>query len=183
MTTSPALPAPACHTEEAAGAHAPLTGRRRMWKLTVHYVEMVIAMAVGMVALHPVWTFAFDALGWSAVLDRPEPMALVMATNMTVAMSAWMKFRGHGWRSIVEMGAAMYLPFIVLFVPLWAGFSARTECFCGATSSCCSPWLEPWPSGLMSTPTAEPHPAGWPRVVGALRATPRPVARMPADAR
>jgi hypothetical protein len=100
-----------------------------MRKLAVHYVEMVIAMAIGMVALHPVWTFAFDALGWSAVLDRPEPMALVMATNMTVAMSAWMKFRGHGWRSIVEMGAAMYLPFVVLFVPLWAGVLSEDGMF------------------------------------------------------
>ena len=41
-----------------------------------------------------------------------------MATNMTVAMAAWMKFRGHRWRPIAEMGAAMYLPFLVLFVPL-----------------------------------------------------------------
>jgi hypothetical protein len=36
-------------------------------------------------------------------------------------MSAWMRYRGHGWASIAEMGAAMYLPFLVLFVPLWAG--------------------------------------------------------------
>lgn len=43
---------------------------------------------------------------------------MIMATNMTVAMSAWMRFRGHGWRPIVEMNAAMYLPFPVLFVPL-----------------------------------------------------------------
>ena len=26
-------------------------------KFVLHYVEMVIAMAVGMVALHPVWSF------------------------------------------------------------------------------------------------------------------------------
>ncbi len=118
-TSTPGAAPSTCHTDSPAVTRD--TGRRRMRKLALHYVEMVIAMAVGMVALHPVWTFAFDALGWSAVLDRPEPMALVMATNMTAAMSGWMKFRGHGWRSIVEMGAAMYLPFIVLFVPLWAG--------------------------------------------------------------
>jgi hypothetical protein len=110
-----------CPTTEAPAEHAPLTGRRRMWKLTVHYVEMVIAMFVGMVALHPVWTFALDAVGWSAFLDSPEAMAMVMATNMTIAMTAWMRFRGHGWRPCAEMGAAMYLPFIVLFVPMWAG--------------------------------------------------------------
>jgi hypothetical protein len=95
--------------------------RHRRRKLVVHYLEMVVAMAVGMVALHPVWTLLFDAFGWSGVLDRPEPMALVMATNMTIAMTAWMRFRGHGWRPCAEMGAAMYLPFVVLFVPMWAG--------------------------------------------------------------
>jgi hypothetical protein len=29
-----------------------------------------------------------------------------------------MRVRGHRWRPIAEMGAAMYLPFLVLFVPL-----------------------------------------------------------------
>jgi hypothetical protein len=32
-----------------------------------------------------------------------------------------MKVRGHRWRPIVEMGAAMYVPFLVLFVPLALG--------------------------------------------------------------
>jgi hypothetical protein len=117
----------ACHTEPAAPTAA---DRRRRWrKLAIHYVEMVIAMAVGMVALHPVWTLAFDALGWSAVLHRPEPMALVMATNMTIAMTAWMKFRGHGWAACAEMGAAMYLPFVILFVPMWAGLITSSAMF------------------------------------------------------
>jgi hypothetical protein len=111
--------APACHAPADAGP--PMTARRRWRKLTVHYLEMVVAMAVGMVALHPVWTFALDAAGWSGFLDSPEAMTMVMATNMTIAMTAWMRFRGHSWRPCVEMGAAMYLPFLVLFVPMWLG--------------------------------------------------------------
>jgi hypothetical protein len=86
-----------------------------------HYLEMIVAMAVGMVALHPVWAWAAGMLGWSGVLARADVGALVMATNMTVAMSAWMRYRGHGWRPTAEMAAAMYLPFVVLFAPLWAG--------------------------------------------------------------
>jgi len=47
-------------------------------------------------------------------------------------MVAWMRFRGHGWASIVEMAAAMYLPFIVLFGPYWAGLvSAETMLLAG----------------------------------------------------
>ena len=54
-------------------------------------------------------------------MRNPYSAALIMATNMTVAMSAWMKVRRHGWRPIAEMGAAMYVPFLVLFVPLALG--------------------------------------------------------------
>ncbi|RFU22701.1 hypothetical protein D0Z06_04155 [Geodermatophilus marinus] len=82
---------------------------------------MVVAMAVGMVALHPVWSFLLDAVGWGAVLDATEPMTMVMATNMTIGMTLVMRWRGHGWRACAEMAAAMYLPFLVLFVPMWAG--------------------------------------------------------------
>ena len=108
-------PAPITPTITAGAAeHAAATAaRRHRWrKLTIHYVEMVIAMFVGMVALHPVWSFLLDAAGWSAFLDSPEAMAMVMATDMTIGMTAWMRFRGHSWRPCAEMGAAMYLPFL-----------------------------------------------------------------------
>ncbi|WP_167414127.1 hypothetical protein [Streptomyces carpinensis] len=87
-------------------------------KFALHFAEMVAAMAVGMVVLHPVWMFALDALGAAALMHNPYTGALIMATNMTMAMSAWMRFRGHRWRPIAEMGAAMYVPFLALFVPL-----------------------------------------------------------------
>jgi hypothetical protein len=86
-----------------------------------HLVEMVVAMIVGMVVLEPVWPMLAGPLGWAGVLELPEPAALVMATNMTIAMSTWMRHRGHGWAATAEMAAAMYLPFVVLFVPMWWG--------------------------------------------------------------
>jgi hypothetical protein len=90
-------------------------------KFALHFAEMVVAMAVGMIALHPVWTVVLDAVGAAGLMHDPYTGSLIMATNMTVAMSAWMKIRGHRWRPVVEMGAAMYLPFLVLFVPLALG--------------------------------------------------------------
>jgi len=106
-------PAP---TETEHTAHRPSAR-----KFTLHFLEMVVAMAVGMVALHPVWTLVLDAFGATGLMDDPYTGSLIMATDMTVAMSAWMRFRGHRWRPIAEMGAAMYLPFLVLFVPLVLG--------------------------------------------------------------
>jgi hypothetical protein len=40
---------------------------------------------------------------------------------MTIGMAALMAVRRHAWPGIVEMSAAMYAPFIILFVPYWAG--------------------------------------------------------------
>ncbi len=103
--------APREHTEHRLSAK----------NFALHFAEMVVAMAIGMVALHPVWTVGLDALGAGGLMENPYTGALIMATNMTVAMSAWMKVRGHRWRPIAEMGAAMYLPFVALFVPLALG--------------------------------------------------------------
>ncbi len=104
MTTTQ-TPAPRTHSR---GRHT--------WHLVRHYLEMVVAMVVGMGVLGPL-----EALLWPGVDDRVDVHAVVMATNMAVAMAAWMRFRGHSWPAIVEMSAAMYVPFAVLLVPYWAG--------------------------------------------------------------
>ena len=91
-----------------------------------HYLQMVVAMLVGMIVLGPVWSLAGDALGITALLQQPEPAVLIMATNMTIAMCGWMRYRGHRWRPTLEMAAAMYLPFLALFPPLWLGTLSPT---------------------------------------------------------
>ncbi|WP_128376919.1 hypothetical protein [Streptomyces cavernae] len=97
-----------------------------------HYFEMVAAMLLGMVVLGPVWRLALSLLGPSDARNYAELVALVMATNMTIGMSVWMRHRGHGWASIGEMAVAMYLPFVVLFGPYWAGLiSGGTMLFAG----------------------------------------------------
>ena len=106
---------------ETVTAVAPEAQRLSAGKFARHFIEMVAAMAVGMLVLHPVWMFVLDALGAAGLMHNPYTGALIMATNMTAAMSAWMKVRGHRWRPIAEMGAAMYVPFLVLFAPLALG--------------------------------------------------------------
>jgi flagellar biosynthetic protein FliP len=81
-----------------------------------HFLEMVVAMFVGMAALAPVWSYAAPGL-----VEQPAVHAMIMATNMTVGMALWMWIRRHPWPRIAEMSAAMYLPFVVLLVPYWLG--------------------------------------------------------------
>ena len=96
---------------------ATTTVSRGSWlRFALHYVEMVVAMFVGRVALAPLWSLAVPGLSAAPAAD-----AMVMATNMAVGMGVWMKIRRHAWRPIVEMSAAMYLPFVALLVPYWLG--------------------------------------------------------------
>jgi hypothetical protein len=94
------------------------TPARKPARFAGHYVEMVVAMLIGMVALGPLWPAAW--------LERADIGAIVMATNMTVAMVLAMALRRHAWRRIAEMAAAMYLPFAALLVPYWLGAISGT---------------------------------------------------------
>jgi hypothetical protein len=92
--------------------------------LVRHYVEMVIAMFLGMAILGLPAGWALSAMGssWSALNDdAPALMFLGMATTMTVPMVAWMMYRGHGLRANAEMSASMFVPTFAVIGVLWAG--------------------------------------------------------------
>lgn len=91
---------------------------RRFWW---HYAEMLVAMAVGMMLLAPLW----HPLG----IERADLHLLTMAADMTIGMAAWMRVRRHGWRPIAEMSAAMVAPFVLLLPLLWAGLLSEDGLF------------------------------------------------------
>ena len=89
-----------------------------------HYVEMVVAMVLGMVVLGVPAGWALDAMGtsWSALNDdAPALMLLAMAVTMSVPMVGWMAYRGHGWQANAEMSASMFLPTFAVIGLLGAG--------------------------------------------------------------
>ena len=91
-----------------------------------HYLEMVLAMVVGMVALGVPAEAALQALGTgtSELEDSaPAVVLLGMAVIMTVPMVAWMRYRGHGWRPNAEMAASMFLPSFGAVAVLAAGLA------------------------------------------------------------
>ncbi|MEV4011429.1 hypothetical protein AB0J35_13080 [Nonomuraea angiospora] len=95
------------------------TGTGRRWgRFALHYVEMIVAMFAGMFVLGMLQS----ALGLSLSHERqPELAYLVMAVDMSIGMAAWMRIRGHGWASTLEMCAAMFVPVVPLFPLLWLG--------------------------------------------------------------
>ena len=67
-----------------------------------HYLEMVVAMVLGMAVLGLPAGIALDALGMSSSElrnDAPALMLFGMAVTMTVPMVGWMRYRGHDWRA------------------------------------------------------------------------------------
>jgi hypothetical protein len=85
----------------------PKTALRKVGRFVLHYLEMCMACCVGGV------TVGFAFFGGAALVGYPDliPKApffstLVLAIILTVPMVAWMRFRHHGWRPSLEMGAA-----------------------------------------------------------------------------
>jgi hypothetical protein len=80
-----------------------------------HYVEMLIAMFVGM------GVFAGAAAAAGFEVEGTELMLLWMAFTMSVPMVAWMRYRGHGWMPALEMTAAMFVPSLAAIALLRIG--------------------------------------------------------------
>ena len=96
--------------------------RTERYNLVRHFLEMVLAMLVGMAVLGAVVQVICAALGHSGFFtDHVGLRAPLMTMNMTIGMAVWMRHRGHGWAPIAEMSAAMFVPLAVLIGPFWAG--------------------------------------------------------------
>ncbi|GIF73305.1 hypothetical protein [Asanoa siamensis] len=94
--------------------------------LVRHFVEMVLAMIVGVLVLGPLWPVP------ATLAVRADVASFVMATNMSVAVAVWMWHRGHSNAAIGEMTAAMYAPFLLFLIPWWAGLLAGEVVLIGA---------------------------------------------------
>ena len=113
MTTRP-IPSPV----EATAP--PVVGWR---SLARHYVEMIMAMVVGMLVLGTLRSAASLTVPFE---DQPGTACLLMAVDMSSGMGAWMRYRGHGWVGTLEMCAAMFVPLVLLPVVWTDAMGAMT---------------------------------------------------------
>ena len=121
---------------ETPATVAASTNLRHAGHFLRHLLEMIVAMVVGMVAGGAVFLTAAGGLTPEEGLRQyPVLFVVVIAVAMTAPMVAWMRFRGHTWRSCNEMGAAMLLPAVPFIVLYWLGVIAAPICglYCAAS--------------------------------------------------
>jgi hypothetical protein len=109
---------------------------RRLSPFWRHFLEMVGAMAVGMLVTGAIFVFVVGATTWDEVTSQyPTQALLAMAVGMTTPMVAWMLYRGMGRRNSYEMAAAMILPVIPFLCLVWFNITQSAECgaYCGVT--------------------------------------------------
>jgi len=90
--------------------------RSQAWAFGRHFAEMCIAMCVGVA----VTNLLLRSGAWGTDLRQAWPglSLAVISVGLTLPMAAWMRFRGMGWRPILEMSVA---GIAAVMVAAWLG--------------------------------------------------------------
>jgi flagellar biosynthetic protein FliP len=115
----PARAHPEAATADATAHADHVPGKSHFWR---HFVEMTVAMVVGMAVLGMPFRAILASFGytWDEASARfPEIVCAAMTFNMAVGMVAWMRYRGHGWRTTTEMTLAMCAATAVALGMFW----------------------------------------------------------------
>jgi hypothetical protein len=136
-TEAPAAAAEPAQQVNPPQARPPQVGHKRhlspFWR---HFLEMLAAMAVGMIATGAIFLSIVGLKTWDEVtIKYPTQALLAMAAGMSIPMAAWMLIRGMGRRNAYEMTAAMILPVIPFLCLVWFGITKSAWCgpYCAAT--------------------------------------------------
>jgi flagellar biosynthetic protein FliP len=101
-----------------------------------HFLEMLGAMVVGMIAAGAIFVSVVGVKSWDEVtIPYPTQALLAMAVGMTLPMVLWMRHRGMSWRNSAEMAPLMVLPVIPFLCLVWFGITQSAWCgpYCVST--------------------------------------------------
>jgi hypothetical protein len=101
-----------------------------------HFLEMLAAMVVGMIATGAIFLSIVGLKTWEQVtIQYPTQTLVAMAGGMSIPMVAWMLYRGMGRRNAYEMAAAMVLPVLPFLCLVWFDVTKSAQCggYCAAT--------------------------------------------------
>ena len=87
---------------------------RQIWTFGRHYIEMCIAMCIGVAVTSFLLRSAADTSGVDLRQEWPGLSLLAISVGISLPMAAWMRFRGMEWRPILEMSMAGILAVMVV---------------------------------------------------------------------
>lgn len=127
---------PAQETSPHQTLAAKVRHKRRLSPFWRHFLEMLGAMAVGMIATGAIFVSVTGLKTWDEVtVQYPTQVLLAMAAGMSIPMVAWMLYRGMGRRNAYEMAAAMVLPVLPFLCLVWFNVTKSAQCggYCAST--------------------------------------------------
>jgi len=93
-----------------------------------HFVEMCLAMCIGGITLNVLFFLGAAQLGYPDLTERyPEFSILIIGILLAMPMTAWMRFRGHEWRSTLEMASTSIILAILLIGASWLGVIPKSD--------------------------------------------------------
>ena len=94
----------------------------RVWHFVLHFLEMCLAMCIGGISLNVLFFAGAAQFGYTNLPERyPEFSILMIGILLAIPMAAWMRFRGHDWRSNLEMSSSSIVLAILLIGAYWLG--------------------------------------------------------------
>lgn len=111
-------------------------GKRHLSPFWRHFLQMLAAMMLGMIATGAIFITVVGLKTWDEVTTQyPTQSLLAMAVGMTVPMVTWMFYRGMGWRNSFEMAAVMVAPVVPFLCLVWFDLTRSAQCgaYCALT--------------------------------------------------
>ena len=97
-------------------------------RFSLHYLEMLVAMMVGMPILFSLRSVIPASSIYTEIYVRGTNLYdLARLVFMTIPMVIWMIVRGHGWRHSAEMAFAMSAPLAAVIAVRLLGVGASQE--------------------------------------------------------
>jgi hypothetical protein len=105
---------------------------------------MCLAMCIGGIPLIVLFFLGAAKVGYPNLVEQsPELSVLVIGFILALPMTAWMRFRGHEWRSTLEMASTSIVLGIVLAGLGWLGVLPESSVFDWMTRLACPVMIIP----------------------------------------
>ena len=100
----------------------------RVGHFVLHYVEMCLVMCIGGITLNVLFFVGAAQLGYTNLPERyPELSILIIGILLALPMAAWMRFRGHDWRTNLEMSSTSIILAVLLIGAAWLGVIPKSD--------------------------------------------------------